>query len=86
VLEVIASHRLAKNVYWWGWSQVHKWRWHGWGDGDPDHVPHIDMGPVSIYNLKCRWFWSCAAVAIWPLRKLYHIFFVYTPKNRGIGL
>ena len=48
---------------WWGFSQIHKWRWNG---------THIDLGPVSIYNLKAIWFWNLVAFLILPLRVMYH--------------
>jgi hypothetical protein len=51
-----------RNVSWWGFSQIHKWRW---------NQTHIDLGCISIYNLKRIWFWKIVAFIIKPLRIWY---------------
>ena len=61
----------SKDVLWWGRSQWYKWRW---------NITHIDLGIISVYNLKCYWFWRIVSILVWPMRKFYHRFYVY--KNR----
>lgn len=53
---------------WWGFGQIHKWRW---------NVTHIDLGPISIYGIKHPWVWLPLAWLIKPLRILYHRRFKY---------
>lgn len=49
---------------WWGKSQFHKWRW---------NLTHIDMGPLSVYNIpEDSKFWKLVADIIKPLRWWYH--------------
>lgn len=54
---------LGLTLVWWGWSQAHKWRWNG---------THIDLGPLSIYDIERQWLWRPLAALIWPLRRWYH--------------
>ena len=54
---------VSKDIVWWGFSQIHKWRW---------NETHIDLGCISVYNLKRKWFWKCVAFLIKPLRMFYH--------------
>ena len=61
------------NVSWWGWSEAHKWRWHG---------THIDLGPLSVYELKRLWLWRIVAILIAPLRWWYHWRYC-TPRHSG---
>ena len=58
----IVGRALTADVRWWGWSQWYKWRW---------NETHIDLGPVSVYNLHNR-SWPVIAFLIVPLRLLYH--------------
>jgi len=51
---------------WWGLSQWYKWRWYG---------THIDLGVVSIYGLKSKW-WIILAWLVKPMRYYYHRHFV----------
>lgn len=60
--DVIAGKELG-NVCWWGWSEVHRWRW--------NHT-HIDLGPLSANELKRLWLWRIVAILIKPLRMWYH--------------
>jgi len=66
---------LGLDITLWGWSQAHKWRWHG---------DHIDLGPVSIYNLPGKgpgaWFWRMVSILVKPLRWWYHRNYVYSTK------
>jgi len=49
---------------WWGFSQLHKWRW---------HKSHIDLGALSVYGFRYNhWFWREIAFLIKPLRCKYH--------------
>ena len=60
-------HKLfGYELCWWGFSQWYKWRWHG---------DHIDLGPLSIYNIgpRSRWAWSIVAFLIKPFRYAYHL-------------
>ena len=59
---VIVGKELG-NVSWWGWSEIHRWRW--------NHT-HIDLGPLSVYELKRLWLWRTVAFVIKPLRMWYH--------------
>lgn len=61
--KAIEGTNLTKNITWWGLSQIHKWRW---------NETHIDLGCISIYNLKRKRFWSFVAWLIKPLRVYYH--------------
>jgi len=61
----IVGKRLGVDVVWWGWAQWYKWRWNG---------THIDLGPVSVYNLRRLWFWKTVAFLIFPLRLYYDLF------------
>lgn len=72
---VVGSKKEACGLefYWWGWSQKHKWRWHG---------THIDLGPLSIYEIKRPWLWLPLVWATWPMRWYYHNFIV--PKSDSI--
>ena len=63
MITVRRSHRIFVDVVWWGWSQAHKWRW---------NTTHIDLGPVSVYNLRRLWFWQLVATLVSPLRARYH--------------
>ena len=60
-------------VSWWGWSEAHKWRWHG---------THIDLGPLSVYELKRLWLWRLVAILIAPLRWWYHWRYC-SPRHSG---
>ena len=60
--ELLVSKDVTKNVCWWGFGQWYKWRW---------NVTHIDLGPVSVYELKCFWFWRLVSILIKPLRMYY---------------
>lgn len=64
------------NLCWWGWSEAHKWRWHG---------THIDLGPVSVYELKRLWLWRVVAILIKPLRMWYHWRYCSPRRSRGLG-
>lgn len=72
---ILGSNRRVFNLgyTWWGRSQWHKWRWHG---------DHIDLGPLSIYNLPVKgpwsWFWRTVAMMVKPFRWWYHRRFVYS--------
>jgi hypothetical protein len=61
----IVGKRLGPDAVWWGWGQWYKWRWQG---------THIDLGPVSVYNLRRLWFWKAVAFLIFPLRLYYDRF------------
>lgn len=56
----------SENIVWWGFSQWLKWRW---------HEDHIDLGVLSVYELKRLWFWRIVSILIWPMRRFYHLFY-----------
>lgn len=66
---------LGVDVSWWGLAQWYKFRWHG---------THIDLGPVSVYNLPSKglgaFFWRVVSIIIKPLRVWYHKRYVYSTK------
>lgn len=64
-INTIRGKLLMPNVTWWGWQQWYKWRW---------NCTHIDLGPISIYELREIWFWEIVAFMILPLRAMYHLF------------
>jgi len=68
-MDFIRGKKLTPNVIWWGWSQWYKWRW---------NVTHIDLGPISIYELRLVWFWKIIAFMTLPMRLMYHYLFVNT--------
>lgn len=61
--DVLVGYRLSENVRWWGWSQWYKWRW---------NETHIDLGMISVYDLKRMWFWRIVAFLVKPLRWYYN--------------
>ena len=79
IIDVIGSNDITPNISWWGSSQWYKWCW---------NETHIDLGPISIYNLKRKWFWKIIAFIIFPMRLFYHVVFAggfrnYTRNNSG---
>lgn len=72
-METIKGKNIAPNVIWWGWSQWYKWRWNS---------THIDLGPLSVYEIRASWFWKIVAFLIVPLRTMYHLFFVHRKQVR----
>jgi len=76
-LPVIKGKILLKlgnlEIVWWGFSQIHIWRWHG---------THIDLGVISIYGCKSS-LWKILAFLIKPLRKRFHNNYIQkiTKKN-----
>jgi len=70
--DVIVSKDITENISWWGFSQWYKWRWNG---------THIDLGPISIYELKKKHIWEVVAFLIWPFRLFYHSFYSGGLKN-----
>lgn len=57
-------------IFWWGFGQWYKWRWHG---------DHVDLGPLSIYGIERPWLWSPLRIGIKPMRWAYH-YWLRTPK------
>lgn len=76
------GRNLSKDKVWWGWSQIHKWRFNRSNLGKPTH---IDLGPLSVYNLKSRW-WYLIGWLIIPLRIWYHWRYVYRPIAQAKNL
>lgn len=66
--KLLFGGRLFNNndIVWWGPSQWYKWRW---------FEDHIDLGMLSIYNLKKYYFWRVVSIIIWPMRRFYHLFY-----------
>ena len=67
---------LGIDLCWWGLSQLYKWRWNN---------THIDLGPLSIYNLPQegpgRMFWESVAFLVKPLRWYYNKYHVTSPED-----
>lgn len=59
--ELITATNITRNIEWFGWAGS-RWRW---------HRTHIDIGPLSIYNLKAPHFWRFVSFLIWPMRAWY---------------
>ena len=71
-IDLICGRDISKNICWWGLSQWYKWRW---------NETHIDLGVLSIYNLKKLWFWKIIAFLIFPMRLFYHMIYAGGLRN-----
>ena len=74
------SIKLREDYHLWPHPGSWRWRWHDPAEASCESdlepcdakLPHIDMGPLSVWNIKALWFWRWVAALIAPLRWLYH--------------